>query len=81
MVELLSPRKHWTVLIEVAAHQIVETPEWLTPFLYSGVGYANIGETQKAIKRLEYVRVQSGGDPAYADAERIRPHARALRGM
>ena len=53
-------------LIDVAEKQIEETPEWLTPYLYLGAAYADTGEHDKAIEKLEYVLDQAPNDPAYA---------------
>jgi len=47
------------------------TPEWLTPILFAGVAYANLGNKQKAIELLTKVVGRAAGDTAYQDASRI----------
>ena len=56
-------------LIEVCKKQIDETPEWLTPYFYLGIGYANTNEKEKAIEKFEYVLKNAPDDPNYIQAE------------
>ncbi len=67
----LQRQQHWRELVEASEAQIQKTPNWLTPYLFSGVGNMNLGNRAEAIKRLEYVKSESAGDPDYADAARL----------
>ncbi len=65
-------QKHdWTQLLQIAEERIKKTPDWLTPYLFSGIANANLGNKQAAIDRLKFVEEESAGDSAYADAGRI----------
>jgi tetratricopeptide (TPR) repeat protein len=70
MVEL-EKAKDFSKLIELCEEQIKKTPDWLTPYLFLGVAYANTGEKDKAIANLRYVVDNAPGDPAYAQAEKL----------
>lgn len=70
MLKLQSDRK-WRELLALAERQIKRTPDWLTPYLFSGVAEANLGNTSAAIARLKYVQEQAAGNPDYKDAERL----------
>lgn len=65
----LEKNKNFGKLIEQCEEQIKKTPEWLTPYLFLGVAYANTGDTTKAISNLEHVVNNAPGDPSYAQAE------------
>ncbi len=67
----LEQQKKYQELIRVCEVQIDRTPEWLTPYLFQGVAYANIGQRDKAIKRLKYVLDKAPDDPAYAQAKTL----------
>jgi hypothetical protein len=67
----LEKTKDWKELHDTCEDQIKKTPEWLTPYLFSGVAYVNLGERAKGIERLEYVKKKAGGNPDYAAADRL----------
>lgn len=67
----LQTQKDWQRLRDVCEEQIKKTPEWLTPYLFAGVAYMNLGESTKATERLTYVKTKAGGNPAYADADQL----------
>jgi hypothetical protein len=67
----LQSEKNWKELLALAEQQIKKTPEWLTPYLLSGVAEANLGNRSAAIQRLKYVQEQAAGNPDYKDAERL----------
>ena len=67
----LQEQKKWQELGNLCEQQIAKSPEWLTPYLFSGIAYANLGQKDKAIERLEYVERQSAGNEAYRDASRL----------
>lgn len=67
----LQTAKDWVGLRDICEDQIKKTPKWLTPYLFTGVAYMNLGEQEKAIERLTYVKQKAGGNPAYADAQRL----------
>lgn len=62
---------NWGELLKVAEDEIKTSPEWLTPYLFSGIANANLGNRDAAIQRLTYVRDEAAGNPDYADADRI----------
>jgi hypothetical protein len=61
----------WSELLSTSEAQIAKTPTWLTPYLFAGIADANLGRLSDAKSRLSYVVSHSGGDPEYADAQRI----------
>jgi hypothetical protein len=67
----LQATKNWNGLRDICEEQIKKTPEWLTPYLFAGVAYMNLGEAAKATARLAYVKEKAGGNPANADADRL----------
>ena len=76
----LHDERNWNGLRELAEKQIRETPEWLTPALFSGLAHAQVGDIDAAITRLEHVKRMSAGNPDYADAARIRQQIREKTG-
>jgi hypothetical protein len=65
-------REHnWQEMYSLSESQIKETPEWLTPYLFSGIALANLGRKAEAIKRLKYVDHMAAGQADYSDAARI----------
>ncbi|MGA9445221.1 MAG: hypothetical protein WBV26_02175 [Candidatus Sulfotelmatobacter sp.] len=67
----LGKQQHWKELVEESEDQIKKTPNWLTPYLFSGIGNLSLGNRDAAIKRLEYVKSEAAGNPDYAEAARI----------
>ncbi len=67
----LEKDKKFGEIISICEQQIKTTPEWLTPYLFLGVAYANTGGIDKAIENLEYVITNAPGDPQYAQANEI----------
>ena len=67
----LQKEQDWSTLRNVCEEQIKKSPEWLTPYLFAGVAYANLGEREQAIKLLEYVDKQAAGSSQYSDAARL----------
>lgn len=70
-LEQLQTGQKWQELIELCEQQMTRSPEWLTPYVFAGVGYANLGQKDTAIKRLEYVAQHAEGNKDYEDAARI----------
>jgi tetratricopeptide (TPR) repeat protein len=68
-IQVLEQQKNYPELITICEQQIKKTPEWLTPYLYLGVAYANIGNKEKAIELFEYVVQNAPDDPAYSQAK------------
>lgn len=64
----LQDEKKFPELKKICEEQIEKTPTWLTPYLYLGVAYANLGEEEEAIKYFEYVLENAPEDPDYAQA-------------
>lgn len=69
-IQNLYNQADWRALAEKCDAQIVKTPEWLTPYLYSGVAHGKLGEKAIAIEKLEFVVKHAGSDPSYVDAAR-----------
>ncbi|MFZ0271397.1 MAG: hypothetical protein WB524_20190 [Acidobacteriaceae bacterium] len=67
----LQDNHQWEQLLRVSDDEIKTTPGWLTPYLFSGVANANLGNTTAAIQRLTFVRDEAAGNPDYADADRL----------
>lgn len=65
--EQLQAEEKWQELIELCEQQITKFPEWLTPYVFAGIGYANLGQKSKAIERLEYVEKSAAGNKDYED--------------
>jgi hypothetical protein len=63
--------KDWQGLNSFSEKQIADYPLWLTPYLFSGVALANMGQRDKAIERLKYVSEKSAGRKDYQDVSRI----------
>ena len=63
--------QNWIELRDFCEKQMKETPEWLTPALFAGIAYANMGDKQEAIEILTVVDRKAAGNQAYRDAARI----------
>lgn len=62
----LNEARNWKALAELCETEIRTTPEWLTPYLFAGVAYANLGDLEKATERLEHFNKHANGVPDYA---------------
>ena len=58
-------------LVDLCEQQIKKTPDWLTPYLFAGVAYANTGARDKAAMHLRHVAENAPGDPNYEKAETL----------
>jgi hypothetical protein len=67
----LEQEKKFAEIVAIATKQITKNPDWLTPYLFRGAAYANLGELQKAAVDLRHVVSSAGGDPAYAQAQTL----------
>lgn len=65
----LEKQRNYPELKNICEQQIIKTPEWLTPYLYLGLAFANMGNKEKAIEMFEYVLRNAPDDPAYAQAK------------
>jgi hypothetical protein len=70
MIELQNS-KNWAGLRDFCEKQIKTTPEWLTPYLLSGIAHANLGDKSRAIELLSFVNKKAAGNADYQDAGRI----------
>ena len=70
-IQDLERQRDWEAVRDLCEAQIEKTPEWLTPYLCSGVALANLGQPGEAIRRLEYVEKAAAGNPLYAAATRV----------
>lgn len=55
----------WNDLLDAAEDQIEERPEWLTPYVFSGIAQIALGEPVAAIERLEHAERGIAGNPDY----------------
>ena len=67
----LMKAKDWKGLRKIADDETVKAPNWLTPYLFSGIANLNLGDKEAGIARLEFVRTESAGNLDYADANRL----------
>lgn len=85
--------RSWDELAVLCEEEMNRTPEWLTPYYFAGIAYANKGETERARVLLDHVRKLGQSDPLYGDAGKLlsameegrsvefpRMHARAAPG-
>lgn len=74
----LEKKQDFASMINLCLLQIEETPDWLTPYFYLGVAYANTGRLEEAAEKMQYVIDNSFGDPAYSHVakllKKIRDH-------
>jgi tetratricopeptide (TPR) repeat protein len=68
-IDNLEKEKRYPELILICENQIKKTPNWLTPYLFLGVAYANTGNKIKAIELFKYVIKNTPDDPDYKQAE------------
>ena len=73
----LEKEERYPEMIEMATLQIIKTPDWLTPYLFRGAAYFNLGQKNKAADDFEYVAFQARSDPNFAIASRILEQIRA----
>jgi tetratricopeptide (TPR) repeat protein len=69
IINALEKRKNYLELIKLCEQQIKETPEWLTPYYYLGIAYANTGNEVRAIELFEYVLKNAPGDTNYSQSK------------
>lgn len=76
----LEDGKDWVALRDLCEQEIKKTPEWLTPALFAGKAYAVLGDTDKAIERLDYVHRKSAGREDYKVGDQLRELIRQQTG-
>lgn len=67
----LAQEKKFNLLQQKLEEQIKKTPEWLTPYLFLGLGYADGGNLSRARELLRHVVNEAPGDPNYKQAEEV----------
>ena len=67
----LERQRNWAAVRDLCEIQIAKTPQWLTPYLCSGVALANLGDEHAAVLRLQYVEKMAPQDANYGAAGRI----------
>ena len=70
--------KDWSGLGGFCEDQIQKTPGWLTPYMFSGIAYSNLGNIPLAKERIEFVASKAGSDASYSDATRILAQLRSV---
>jgi len=78
LIEKAHQDGNWLLLAKVSEGAIQRNPQWLTPYLFAGEAYANLGKIDRALPMLEYVKKSGAGNPDYDYASR---HATELREM
>jgi hypothetical protein len=61
----------WNALLGKAEGQIKETPDWPTPYFFSGIACANLGRRALATKRLQHFLSGADGRVDYQKAIQI----------
>jgi hypothetical protein len=64
-IQEANSKKDWQSLNSICDEAIKQTPKWLTPYLFKGVAYANIGKMSEAVVLLEDVRKKAEGNMDY----------------
>jgi hypothetical protein len=67
----LHEARNWSSLLRIAEKQIDETPDWPTPYFFSGLAYANLGRPQVATKELERFLSGADGRVDYQEAVKV----------
>ena len=62
-MERAHKEKNWPLLASLCEDAMAENPQWLTPYLFAGEAYANLGQVNRAVDRLDYVRKNGAGNP------------------
>ena len=86
IIKELEKHGQWAEVRDLCEEQIRKTPEWLTPYLCAGVAHANLGDCDRAIRRLEHVERMAASNPEYSAATRVlnqlrQERARSSRGF
>jgi len=55
----------WQSLVSICDDSINKTPKWLTPYLYKGLAYANLGRMKESLTLLEDVKKMADGNHDY----------------
>lgn len=75
-IERAYREKNWPLLATLCESAIAQNPQRFTPYLLAGEAYANLGQVDRAINRLEYVMKNGAKNPN--DASTVR-QAKELR--
>ncbi|HLW79563.1 MAG TPA: hypothetical protein VKU44_08190 [Terriglobia bacterium] len=67
--------KNWRLLASLSESAIADRPRWVEAHWYAGEAYVHLGETARAIERLEYVTGQGAGK---AEDRTVVAHAAQL---
>ncbi|HEV2492761.1 MAG TPA: hypothetical protein VG204_06770 [Terriglobia bacterium] len=53
--------KNWRLMATLSEDAIAQSPQWLTPYELAGEAYVQTGDIDRAIARLEYVKMSGAG--------------------
>jgi hypothetical protein len=67
----LERNRNFNEIIAVCKRQIKKTPDWLTPYLFLGTAYLNLGDKAAAIANLQHVANNAPGNQDYARATEL----------
>ena len=72
--------RNWPALRDLCEEELKKAPEWLTPSVAAGKAYVILGDVDKGIERIEYVRRKAAGRKDYEVADRLREEIRQKTG-
>lgn len=74
----------WSLLLSLCDDAILETPQWLTPYLYKALANANLGHIAESVELLDYVKKEAAGNRDYdlliKQANELREKIREVSG-
>ncbi len=74
----------WSLLLSLCDDAILETPQWLTPYLYKALANANLGHIAESVELLDYVKKEAAGNRDYVllikQANELREKIREVSG-
>ena len=66
-IRSLYENEQWRELVDTCEAEIEANPDWLTPYLFAGIGYVNLKDEPAATKRLEHFWKRSAQIRDYAE--------------
>jgi hypothetical protein len=63
----LRDKKEWKSLFDLCKSETAKAPEWITPYYYMGMSYANTGQFDLSVEAFKYVEDHASGNADYQD--------------
>lgn len=60
-IEQAQRQQNWRLMATLSEDAIAQNPQWLTPYELAGEAYVHLGDIDRAIARLEYVKMSGAG--------------------